>query len=192
MALLVILGGVYLWLRDSSLVAVQKVRVVGVSGPDAAQIRAALATAAKTMTTLDVQMSQLQSAVRPYPVVKRLDVSTQFPHGMRIRVIEQVPVAMIVAGARRIPVSSDGTLLHAVRNADALPTITLGVTPGGSRLSGYALSEVQLLAAAPYPLLARIRAASDGPQHGLVADLRNGPSVYFGSAGTARRQVEGG
>jgi hypothetical protein len=64
-----------------------------------------------------------------------------------------------------------------------MPTITLGVTPGGSRLSGYALSEVRLLAAAPYPLLARIRAASDGPQHGLVADLRNGPSVYFGSAG---------
>ncbi|MGH2869210.1 MAG: cell division protein FtsQ/DivIB, partial [Solirubrobacteraceae bacterium] len=183
LALLVVVGGVYLWLRDSSLVAVQKVRVVGVSGPDAAQIRAALATAARNMTTLDVQMGQLQSAVRPYPVVKRLDVSTQFPHGMQIRVLEKVAVASVVAGGRRLPVSSDGTLLHGVTNVDALPIITLGVPPGGPRLSGYALSEVRLLAAAPYSLLSRIRTVTDGPAHGLTVALRNGPSVYFGSTG---------
>ena len=35
LALLLVLGGGCLWLRDSSLVAVQRVRVVGVSGPDA-------------------------------------------------------------------------------------------------------------------------------------------------------------
>jgi cell division protein FtsQ len=180
-ALLVVIGGVYLWLRDSSLVAVQKVHVVGVSGPDATQIRSALAIAARNMTTLDVQMGQLQSAVRPYPVVKRLDVSTQFPHGMQIRVFEKVAVATVVAAGRRMPVSSDGTLLHGVSNADALPTISLGVAPGGARLSGYALSEVRLLAAAPYPLLYRIRAVTDGPAHGLTVTLRNGPSVYFGS-----------
>ena len=34
----------------------------------------------------------------PYPVVKDLRVSTQFPHGMRIHVIEQLPVGAIVAG----------------------------------------------------------------------------------------------
>ncbi len=182
-AALVILGGVYLWLRDSSLVAVQTVRVIGVSGPDSVQIRAALATAARNMTTLDVQLGQLQSAVRPYPVVKHLEVSTQFPHRMQIRVIEKVAVATILAGGRRTPVSSDGTLLRGVSNADALPTITLGVPPGGARLSGYALSEVQLLAAAPYPLLDRIRTVSDGPAHGLTVELRSGPSLYFGSTG---------
>jgi cell division protein FtsQ len=180
--LLAIVGGVYLWLRDSSLVAVQKVRVVGVSGPDAAQIRAALATAARNMTTLDVQMAQLQSAVHPYPVVKRLDVSTQFPHGMQIRVFEKVAVATVVTGGRRTPVSSDGTILHGVSNADALPTISLGVPPGGARLSGYALSEVRLLGAAPYSLLYRIGTVTDGPAHGLTVALRNGPSLYFGSA----------
>ncbi|MGI9183338.1 MAG: cell division protein FtsQ/DivIB [Solirubrobacteraceae bacterium] len=182
-AALVILGGVYLWLRDSSLVAVQKVRVVGVSGPDATQIRAALATAARNMTTLDVQLGQLESAVRPYPVVEHLEVSTQFPHGMQIRVLEKVAVATVVAGARRTPVSGDGTLLHGVSHADALPTITLGVPPGGARVSGYALSEVRLLAAAPYPLLYRIRTVTDGPAHGLTVALRNGPSVYFGATG---------
>ena len=179
-ALVVVLGGAYWWLRDSSLVAVQQVRVVGVSGPEAGQIRAALRSAARNMTTLDVQLGQLQSVVAPYPVVKRLDVSTQFPHGMRIRVIEQIPVATVVAAGRRTPVSSDGTLLHDARSSDALPTISLSVPPGGSRLSGDALSEVHLLAAAPYALLGRIRAVGDGGGHGLTVSLRDGPSLYFG------------
>jgi cell division protein FtsQ len=177
---LVVLGGAYLWLRDSSLVGIQSVRVVGASGPDARQIRSALRTAARTMTTLDVKMGSLQTAVAPYPVVKGLDVSTQFPHEMTIRVSEQVPVAVVEAGGRRIPVAGDGTLLHDLRGSVRLPVIALGVVPGGARLTGYALSEARLLAAAPYPLLARLSGVSDGPAHGLAGQLRSGLSLYFG------------
>jgi len=135
-ALVILLGGGFLWLRDSSLVAVQRVRVTGASGPDAAQIRSALVAAAQNMTTLDVKTGQLRTAVAPYPVVKRLDVSTQFPHGMLIRVIEQAPVAVVLTGPRRIAVSGDGTLLHDVVPISSLPTISLHVPPGGSRLTG--------------------------------------------------------
>jgi hypothetical protein len=45
------------------------------------------------------------------------------------------------------------------------------------------MSAVALLSAAPYPLLARISQASTDGQHGLVAQLRNGPSIYFGDSG---------
>ena len=45
-------------------------------------------------------------------VVKDLEVSTQFPHGMRIRVIERPPVATVSVAGRTIAVASDGTLLH--------------------------------------------------------------------------------
>jgi cell division protein FtsQ len=179
-ALVVILAGGFLWLRDSSLVAVQRVRVTGASGPDAGLIRSALVAAARNMTTLDVKLNQLQMAVGPYPVVKSLDVSTQFPHGMRIRVIEQVPVAIVLANGRRIAVSGDGTLLRDALPSASLPTITLGIPPGGSRLTAYALSEARLLGAAPYQLLARLSEVSDGALHGLAAQLRNGPSLYFG------------
>jgi cell division protein FtsQ len=181
-ALILLLGGVWLWVRDSSLVAVHKVRVTGASGPDAAEIRSALAAAAHNMTTLDVNMKQLRTAVAPYPVVKRLDVTTQFPHGMRIRVIEQVPVAILDAGGRQTAVAGDGTLLHDATAKSTLPTISLQVVPGGTKLTGYALTEVRLLAAAPYPLLAKIDTVSDGAAHGLVAKLRNGPSIYFGDS----------
>lgn len=180
LAVILLLGGVWLWLRDSSLVAVRKVRVTGASGPDAAQIRSALTAAAHNMTTLDVNMKQLRTAVAPYPVVKRLDVTTQFPHGMRIRVIEQQPVAFVDAGGRRTAVAGDGTLLHdAVANV-TLPTISLQVVPGGTHVTGYAQSEVKLLSAAPYTLLSKVETVTDGQAHGLVAKLRNGPSLYFG------------
>ncbi len=179
----VLLVGAYFWLRDSSLVAVQQVKVTGASGPDAARIRTALVAAARNMTTLDVNLGQLKTAVQPYPDVKSIDVATKFPHGMRIRVIEQMPVAVVMEAGRRIPVAGDGTLLHDVTAASTLPVISLGVPPGGPRLTGYALSEVRLLAAAPYQLLAKIGGVSDGPAHGLVAQLRDGPAIYFGDGG---------
>jgi cell division protein FtsQ len=176
----VVVAAGYMWLRDSSLVSVRKVKVSGVGGPDARQIRSALIIAARNMTTLDVNIGQLRTAVEPYPDVKSIEVSTQFPHGMRIRVVEQVPVAVVVEAGRRVEVAGDGTLLQDASPAASLPTIALAVPPGGRRLTGYPLSEVQLLAAAPYQLLARIGGVSDGPAHGLAAQLRNGPSIYFG------------
>jgi cell division protein FtsQ len=182
-AIVLVAGGAYYWLRDSSLVAVQQVRVTGATGPDARRIQSALAAAAHSMTTLDVNMGQLRTAVEPYPDVKSLDVSTQFPHGMRIRVVEQLPVAVVLESGRKIPVAGDGTLLHDVGPASGLPVISLRVPPGGPSLTGYALSEVRLLAAAPYQLLARIGHVTDGAAHGLVAELHDGPSIYFGDAG---------
>src|SRR5437763_377206 len=82
LAVILLLGGLWLWLRDSSLVGVREVRVAGARGPDAAEIQSALVAAAHSMTTLDVNMKQLRTAVAPYPVVKSLDVTTQLPHGM--------------------------------------------------------------------------------------------------------------
>ena len=183
LAIVLVAGGAWLWLRDSSLVAVDSVTVTGESGPDAGQIRSALSAAARNMTTLDVQMNQLRMAVEPYPVVKDLSVSTQFPHGMRIRVIEQVPVAIVAAGGHRIAVAGDGTLLHDVIPSASLPTIALGVVPGGTRLTGTARTEARLVAAAPDQLLARIGQVSTSSAHGLTTQLRDGLSLYFGSAG---------
>jgi cell division protein FtsQ len=183
-ALVLLLGGAWLWLRDSSLVAVKRVVVTGLSGPDAAKIRTALISEAKNMTTLDVRVDQLRTAVAPYPLVKDLRVSTQFPHGMRIRVVEQNPVAAITVDGRLTAVAGDGTLLHDVPVAASLPAIPLKVPPGGTRLTDpAALHAVELLAAAPYPLLVKVSQVTTVGGHGLVAQLRNGPSIYFGDAG---------
>ncbi len=123
-AVVAVLGGAWVWLRDSSLVSVERVTVTGVSGPDAGQIRhGARTSSARNMTTLDVRVGQLRTAVAPYPVVKDLRVSTQFPHGMRIHVIEQLPVGAILAAGRTIAAS---------RRRHAAPRRADGVAADGS------------------------------------------------------------
>ena len=180
LAALVVLGGGWLWLRGSSLVAVRNVSITGVYGSDASQIRAALTLSARNMTTLEVRLDQLRTAVAPYPVVKDLRVSTQFPHGLRIRVIEQLPVAALTAGGRAVAVSGDGTLLRDV-DTGSLPAIPVNLLPGGSQLTDRAaLDAVALLSAAPGRLLSRIAQVSEVAPHGLVAQLRSGPDIYFG------------
>jgi cell division protein FtsQ len=172
-----------MWFRGSPLVSVQRVTVVGESGPDAGQIRSALESAARTMTTLDVQLGRLRRAVAPYPIVKDVRVTTQFPHGMRIDVVEQVAVAMIDAGGHKVAVAPDGTLLHDVVVSGALPSIPLNVPLTGTTVNDAgAMQAVRLLAAAPPQLLSRISQVTTVASHGLVAQVRNGPSIYFGDS----------
>jgi cell division protein FtsQ len=179
-AVLAVLGGGWLWVRDSSLVAVRKVTITGVYGPQAGQIRSALTLAARNMTTLDVRIGQLRTAVGQYPVVKDVRASTQFPHGMRIRVLEQLPVAALVAGGHGVAVAGDGTLLHDV-GTGSLPAIGVGLLPGGSQVTdGTTLAALALLAATPSRMLKRIAQVTDAAPHGLAAQLRSGPSIYFG------------
>ena len=175
-----ILGGAWLWLRDSSLVAVRKVTITGIYGPDAGQIRSALNLAARNMTTLDVKVGQLRTAVAPYAVVKDVRVSTEFPHGLRIRVLEQLPVGALVAEGRAVAVSGDGILLQSV-STRSLPEIPVRLLPGGSQVTDRAtLQSLALLSATSPRLLARISQVTDTSAHGLVAQLRSGPSIYFG------------
>lgn len=178
--LLLLVGAGWFWLRDSSLVAVRKVAITGVSGAEAGQIRAALTRSARNMTTLDVRVGQLRTAVAPYAMVKDLRVDTQFPHGLRIAVVEALPVGAIEAGGRAIAANGDGTLLHDVPTG-SLPTVPIGLLPGGSRVTdGRALAALALLADSPHRLLDRIAQVTTEPPHGLVVQLRSGPSLYFG------------
>jgi cell division protein FtsQ len=177
---LALLGGGWLWLRDSSLVSVERVTVTGVTGADAGRIRSALTLAGRNMTTLDVRVGQLKTAVAPYPVVKDLRVSTEFPHGLRIDVIAQLPVGALTAGGRAVAATGDGTLVPDVA-AGGLPAIAVGSLPGGSRVTDpSALAALALLAATPDRLLARISQVTTSSSHGLEVQLRSGPSVYFG------------
>jgi cell division septal protein FtsQ len=196
LALVALLVGCWFWFRDSSLVLASHVTVEGESGPDAARIRETLKSAAHTMSTLDVDANKLRSAVAPYPIVKDVEVTTQFPHGMRIHVVEQLAVGAIEAGGRKLAVAPDGTLLHDVVVSRSLPLIPLRVPPGGARVTdANALGAIRLLAAAPHRLRSKISEVTTVSGHGLVAQLRNGPAVYFGVAGCVRgarrRRVDG-
>ena len=134
---IMLLGGGWLWVRGSSLVSVDHITVTGLRGRNTSQIRSALMSAARNMTTLEVNVAALRVAVAPFPVVKGISVSAQFPHGLRIRVLEQGAVGALTVDGRRIPVAADGTLLPSV-SASGLPSIPVSVPPGGPRVTSSA------------------------------------------------------
>jgi len=177
-----LLVGGYFWVRGSSLSAVREVKVIGLSGPQAGEIRDALQTTARSMSTLNVSTGAFHNTVAAYPEVKSIKTAASFPHSMTITVVEQNPVAVVVAGGHRTVVSGDGTLLPNVSASSSLPTIAMAVAPGGTTLSGAPLQEAELLADAPYPLLPQVESATDSSAHGLTVALRSGPQLYFGGS----------
>jgi cell division protein FtsQ len=185
LAALVLIGGWFL-LRDSPLVSVDHVTVTGVDGADASAIRSALRSAARNMTTLDVQTSRLRAAVSGFPEVKGLSVSTQLPHGIVIHVLELLPVAVVEVGGRKVQVTAEGRLLPGRQATASLPLIPLPDPAGDGRLTQpWAIAATRLLGAAPYQLLPRVEEVTTIAGHGLVGQLRNGPSIYFGDASQA-------
>lgn len=180
---LIALGAGWLWFRESSLVSVEQVKVTGVSGPGSARIRSALNAAAHTMTTLDVRVARLYTAVAPYPAVRSLKVATDFPHGLRIHVVEELPVAMLTAGGHRVAVSADGTVLRGLSAKHRLPLIPVHALPVQTKLTdSQSRQELAVLAGAPPRLKTHVALLLYTGTHGVVARLRAGPSLYFGSA----------
>jgi cell division protein FtsQ len=176
-----LLAAGWLWLRDSPLVAVERVTVTGVSGPDAQRVRDALESAARDMTTLHVRAADLRTAVDPYPGVLGVDTDADFPHGLRIAVRERNPVGTVVAGEQRVPVAADGTLMRTTASA-GLPEIAAKAVPGGARASDPAVRRaIAVLAAAPAALRARVRRVYVG-ERGWTLPLRDGPTLYFGGS----------
>jgi cell division protein FtsQ len=178
-------AGYFLWLRDSSLVAVEKVTVTGLTTEDADRVRSALTTAGRTMTTLHLDHARLEQAVEGYPVVSALEVEADFPHGLKVHVIEHQPAAIAVSGESRVPVAGDGTILRGVVVKGHLPEIDVEGPLGRERLlARNALGAAAVAGAAPAPLRARIDEISwsSADDEGFVATLRDGPDLILGPA----------
>ena len=181
---LALLGGGWLWLRNSSLVAVERVEVTGAAGPEARAVRVALDEAALHMSTLNVNVAALRAAVAPLHVVSGLKVSTGFPHTLRIEVTERVPVAVLTVGGVKTAAAADGTLLGTALLRRGLPVVQGGGSEAlgsGAAKSPVTLQALTVLGAAPPALagwVARVYSGSEG----LTVAMRNGLLIYFGDA----------
>ena len=190
--MLLLLGGGWLWFRSSSLVAVHQVRVTGLSGPDVSQITRALTDSAETMTTLNFDVSKLKRAVAAYPYVHSLDVSTDFPHGVTIDVLEEVPLAITTVSGRSAVLDGAGQLLPITGTPHGpLPLVPLGVSAATGGTGGFnsgpgritapgPLAALKVLVAAPYGFLPHLARAVSTSAHGVVVKLRGGPDLFFG------------
>ena len=175
--LLVLAAGYRLWLRDSSFVSVEQVTVTGLTTKDAAQVRAQLVMAARTMTTLHVDEDELQQSIAAYPVVRGLEVSADFPHALEIHVVEHRPAA-IVGG---LAVAGDGTILRGLPIEGKLPRIDARDDLEGDRLTARAaLRGARVAGMAPAALRPRLERIDLRGGDGIVVELRDGPELIFG------------
>ncbi|MEA2445474.1 MAG: cell division protein FtsQ [Thermoleophilales bacterium] len=181
----------FTWLRDSSLVQVQTVTVVGLTGPDAPRLRTRLEEAGKGMTTLHVREAALRKAVATEPSILAIRAVPDFPHGLRIDVLENHPVAAVdLPGSGRVPIAGNGTLMPGYRSAASVPAIRLQGAPriGRDSASPARLADeraaqlVRVAAAAPPALLGRATTIERRAGEGIVVTLQSGPRVIFGDA----------
>lgn len=187
LAVAALAAGWFGWLRDSSLVAVEQVEISGLTAPSAARIERAITAAAQDMTTLHVRPEIIEQAVAGFPVVDAIEVEADFPHTLRVRVIEHRPVALIQAGGDQVPVAADGTLLPDVEVRGTLPAVTVGALGGSGRLSdARARALVAVAGAAPPPLLERAERVVYEGDRGIVVQLRDGPELVFGDGSRPR------
>jgi len=178
-------AGYFLWLRDSSLVAVTSVDVEGVESGERDRITAALTRAGKSMTTLNVDAASLEQAAARFPTIKSVTADASFPHGLRIEVVERPAALVASAGGKEAAVAADGTVLPGVKAGDELPRLEVDRLPGSGRLEDEALDEALVVGAAPdelAPLIRRVREAGDT---GVEAKMRGGVSLRFGTGDDA-------
>jgi cell division protein FtsQ len=180
---LLLLVGAWLGLRNSPLVKVNRVQISGVHGTDAAAIESALTTAARRMSTMDVHAGALLTAVAPYRVVREVQASTIFPHGLRLRVVEQPAVAAVTTGTARTAVAADGVVLGPGFLSSSLPVIHAAAPAEGAQrvTSAPLLAELTILGSAPETMIGWVSRVFMG-RNGITVAMRNGLLLYFGDA----------
>jgi cell division protein FtsQ len=170
-------------LRDSSLVAVERVTVTGAEREP--RVEAALASAATEMTTLHVDEDALRAAVADMPSVLALDTSADFPHGLAIEVDVRRPVAYLDAGGGTI-LAGDGIVLETnAERPEDLPLIEAEAPPPGVRADGATLALARVLAPAPEALLAETTTARVEDDVGPVVTVGPGIELRFGDPSQA-------
>ncbi len=176
----------WLFVRDSSLVRVRDVYIVGVSSSQEKQIRAALRDAALDSSTLNLDEERLKLAVEQFPSVADVRADADFPRKLTIEVVEREPVAAVELAGAKVPVGAGGLLMRGIRPSKDLPTLRARRLTAQSRLKDQrALASVSVLAAAPVTLRQRVERAWWG-RRGLMLDMRSGPDLVFGSSRQAK------
>jgi len=176
----------FLWLRDSSLMAVRSTSVQGVQGYQAAQITASLERAAKGLSTLHPDTAALRAAVARFPTVRAISADGHPPHGLTVTVTTDKPLAVLVSGNRRVAIAADGRLLRGVP-ASGVPLVpTRTDLSAGGALRRETEAVLAALRGAPAALREQIRFAGVARDTGLTFQLQSGIALRFGDSSRLR------
>jgi cell division protein FtsQ len=141
-ALLLIGGCVALY--SSSIFTITSVEVAGNTHVSAAAIRA-LAKVPADATLIRFPADDVAARVEADPWVSEVSVSRVFPSGMRIRITERVPVAVVDAGASMWMIDGTGMVVGKPSSASTGTLPTIKDVPGLDLKAGRRTSSESLL-----------------------------------------------
>lgn len=188
---LVLAAGYQFWLRDSSLVAVKKLQIVGVSTKteEGKQIDQAVRTAMGEMTTLHVQPELLDQELSRFPRVASSAIKTGFPDSATVTVSLREDGSIFGEGSNALLIATDGTVLGPADGQESsFPLIGDGDPPpegsAGGMLTGAALNQALILGAVP-PEIRSFVAGTRTTREGVEVEFDNGLVMLFGDASHA-------
>jgi cell division septal protein FtsQ len=181
-----VIAGGFMLVRNSSLVQVREVKIVGLSGYYDKQARSAVLNEATQMTTMNFDPARIEDAASGFVDVAGVKVETDFPHSATIYVDVRRPVLVARLNGRTVTLSQKGEVITAASSIAGLPHIEAsGDVVDGRVTGGKALSAAKLLGAAPDVLMRKVDGIKWG-KYGIVVSMEKGPDLYFGTSDDAR------
>jgi cell division septal protein FtsQ len=150
-AVVLIAGGLYGVARETSMFAVRTVVIQGATPALAAQVRAALRQVEGT-NLLALKGRDVVPRVENLPAVQSATYDRDFPHTLRVRIVPEVPVAVLRSGAASWLISARARVISVVDSGTfrAVPRIWLPTgfdVPTGVFLTGDAAAAARALRA---------------------------------------------
>lgn len=184
--LLVVCASTWLLVRNSSLVAVEEVDIVGLEGFYDRAAREAVTAEAMQMTTMNFDAARIREAAEAFVSIEGVRIVTDLPHSVRIHLDVVRPVVAGKVNGRTVALSKDGEILAGAAGLSMLPSIDVtGVIRGNRVTDGKALGAATVLGAAPDVLLRKVAEVRWG-RNGLTLELEKGVLLYFGNSKNAR------
>lgn len=175
----------FLWFRDSSLVAIEQVRVVGLDrlgeNDGALEIEKATRASVEEMTTLNASEADLRGDLSTFTRVSDVEIRTDFPSSATVEISVREDGSILGEGSQALLIADDGTILGRAEGREGdLPALEgERPEPGAIRLGGRDLSLAVVLGAVPSELRPYVVAASSG-EKGIEVELTNGLILIFG------------
>ena len=193
-AVLLVAGGLYGLARETSLFAVDAIRVEGAQPALAAEVRRELGRY-DGRSLVRVDTGAVEQRVAGLPAVRSASVDRAFPHTLSVRVVPELPVAVLRRGVDSFLVSARGRVIAPIpRGGRAeLPRIWLPVTTDiqlgsflGGQDGGLAARSLAAFVGSGFPGRVTFVRALDGQ---ITLGLRGGLEIQLGAPVDLRLKI---
>lgn len=162
------------------MLAVEQIRVVGLSRLKVSQIQGALKGQLGVPLPM-VQSGKIGDALKPYPLIESFAVTSRPPHTLVIRITERTPICIVNVGNTNYLFDPAGVKVGVAGSGDAYPALAINGDPSSS--PQYKLA-MDVLLALPASLLPRVDSIDAKTKDNVTMQLRGnaGQKIVWGDA----------